>query len=412
MDSGERLALASVLVNLLVAGLKYLLGMFSGSLALLADAVHSAADVVSSASIWAGIRLSRRKSKMFPYGLYKVENLAALVTAVIIFLAGYEIAQSVLWAGERVRAERLPYAIAGVIALSLILLAFCRYELKKAKLLNSPSLEADAHHLSTDLFSSCIILMGLAGAYLQVKFPLDKAAALVIVVLVAWVGLKIAVDAIRVLLDASLDFATLDIVREIILETPQVSKINALRGRNSGRYKFIEADLSLKVKELDRAHFVINQMENRIKSRVSNVDRLVIHYEPTQKMSTVIALPLSEDRQHLSEHFGEAPYFLLLTLRSQDNQLTEERLLENPHRLVPSGKGIKVSEWLISQGVDEVLAAKSLEHKGPFYVLADAGVVLETTTVRDLDLIKQELLTPSASVTPAEKNDRSSVGAA
>jgi divalent metal cation (Fe/Co/Zn/Cd) transporter len=62
MDAGERLAIASLLVNILVTGLKYFLGVFSGSLALLADAVHSTADVISSASIWAGIRLSRRKT--------------------------------------------------------------------------------------------------------------------------------------------------------------------------------------------------------------------------------------------------------------------------------------------------------------------------------------------------------------
>ena len=72
-------------------------------------------------------------------------------------------------------------------------------------------------------------------------------AALIIVVLIAWVGVKIAVDAIRVLLDASLDFKTLTTIREIILENPQVSKINVLTGRNSGRFKFIEADLALKV---------------------------------------------------------------------------------------------------------------------------------------------------------------------
>jgi cation diffusion facilitator family transporter len=96
MDAGERLALASVAINVLVAGLKFFLGVFSGSLALLADAVHSSADVVSSASIWAGIRISRRKTKMYPFGLYKVENLVALLTAAIIFLAGYEIVHTVV----------------------------------------------------------------------------------------------------------------------------------------------------------------------------------------------------------------------------------------------------------------------------------------------------------------------------
>lgn len=391
MDTGERLAFASVLVNLVVAGLKYFLGVFSGSLALLADAVHSTADVISSASIWAGIRLSRRKTRRFPYGLYKVENLVALITSGLILLAGYEILRSVLWAGEQVKAERLPYAIFGVIAIAMILLGFSRFELKRARILNSPSLEADAQHLTTDLFSSSVILVGLAGTFFQVNFPLDKVTALVIVVLIARVGMKIAVDAVRVLLDASLDFHTLNTIREIILESPQVSGINALTGRNSGRFKFIEADLALRVRELEKAHFVVNQIENRIKARVPHVDHILIHYEPIQKETQIIALPVAENRRHLSEHFGEAPYFLLLTLKSANGTLLEESWLSNPYQTVERGKGIKVSEWLVSLGIDGIITPKNFEHKGPYYVFSDYGVEMRQTDGRPLDEIKEEL---------------------
>jgi cation diffusion facilitator family transporter len=388
MNDAERLALSSLGINLLVTGLKYFLGVFSGSLALLADSVHSSADVVSSASIWAGIRLSRRKSKRFPYGLYKVENLVALMTSGIILLAGYEIVRSVLWAGERVRAARLPYAIGGVIVIAAILLGFSRYELKIARKLNSPSLEADAQHLATDLFSSCIILLSLAGTYFQVKFPLDKIAALIIVVLIAWVGMKIAVDAIRVLLDASLDFKTLNTIREIILVNPQVRNINALTGRNSGRFKFIEADLALKVRELEKAHFVANQIETRIRAQVPNVDHILIHYEPMKKESQIIALPITEDRLQLSEHFGEAPYFLLLTLKSEDGRVLNESWLTNPFQTVEKGKGIQVSEWLVSLGIDEVITAKSFAHKGPSYVFSDNEVQMHQTEERSIRDIK------------------------
>jgi cation diffusion facilitator family transporter len=395
MVSGERLAIASVLVNILVTGLKYFLGVFSGSLALLADAVHSSADVVSSASIWAGIRISRRKSKRFPYGLYKVENLVALITAGVILVAGYEIVHDVLWAGERVRAARLPYAVGGVIAIALILLSFSRYELKRAKTLDSPSLKADAQHLAIDLFSSCVILLSLVGTYFQVKLPLDKVAALIIVVLIVWVGVKIAVDAIKVLLDASLDFNTLNGIREIILETPQVSKINSLTGRNSGRFKFIEADLALKVKELEKAHFVASQIENRIKSRVPHVDHILIHYEPVKKETQVIAMPVAQDRMHLSEHFGEAPYFLLLTLKSQNGRLFEESWLSNPFLTVERGKGIEVGEWLVKLGIDEILTAKSFTHKGPLYVFSDNEVKMRQTDERNLRVIKESLVRSS-----------------
>lgn len=391
MDAGERLALASVSVNFLVTGLKYFLGIFSGSLALLADAVHSTADIISSASIWAGIRLSRRKTRRFPYGLYKVENLVALITSGLILLAGYEIVRSVLWAGEQVRAERLPYAILGVIGVGLILLGFSRYELKKARELNSPSLEADAQHLTADLFSSCIILVGLAGAYFQVKLPLDRIAALVIVVLIFWAGVKIAVDAIRVLLDASLDFQTLDTIREIILETPQVSSINSLTGRNSGRFKFIEADLALKVKELPKAHFIADQIENLIKSRVPNVDHLLIHYEPMQKDTRVVALPVAADRLHLSEHFGEAPLFLILTLKTEDGRIVDESWHANPFQDEEKGKGIKVGEWLVSLGIDEIVTPKSFAHKGPHYVFSDNEVEMRQTDGRPIQEIKGNL---------------------
>ena len=392
MDSGERLALGSVSINILVTGLKYFLGVFSGSLALLADAVHSTADVISSASIWAGIRLSRRKTKRFPYGLYKVENLVALMTSGLILLAGYEIVHTVLWGGERVRAFRLPYAILGVAAVAVVLLSFSRYELKRAKQLNSPSLEADAQHLATDLFSSCIILLSLTGTYFQVKFPLDKIATLIIVALIIWIGMKIAVDAVRVLLDASLDYETMGTIRDVIEETPQVSKIVSLLGRSSGRYKFIETELMLKVRELDKAHFVANQIENRIKSRVPNVDHILIHYEPVKKETRVIAMPVMEDRLHLSEHFGDAPYFLLLTIGTEDARVLEESLLINPFREMEKGKGIGVSEWLVSQEVDEVIVAKNFEHKGPHYVFADAGVAIHQTERKDIDRIRSELI--------------------
>ncbi|MFZ2089255.1 MAG: cation diffusion facilitator family transporter [Desulfobaccales bacterium] len=406
MDAGERLALTSVAVNIFLTGLKYFLGVFSGSLALLADAVHSTADLVSSAAIWAGLRISRRKTRRFPYGLYKVENLVALIVAGLILLAGYKVLMSVFETEEKIQVERLPYAIAGVSLILVIVYLFSRYELKEAKALNSPSLTADARQFTADWFSYGLLLLSLTGSYFGVQayvgltIPLDKIAALLIVVLIAWMGLRIAGDGIRVLLDASVDYPTLNTIRDLILLTPQVSKVNSLMGRSSGRFKFIEADLTLKVRDLEKAHFVANQIENRIKAQIPHVDQVLVHYAPLQKATQVIAMPVTEDRAQLSEHFGEAPYFLVLTLGTRDNRLLEEKFLANPHRSVKTGKGIQVSEWLVSQGVDEVIAAKSFEHKGPHYVFADAGVAMQHTDIKDIAQIKAGLLAPAEEKKP------------
>jgi cation diffusion facilitator family transporter len=233
MEVSERIVLYSIAVNVSLVICKYGLAVFSGSLALRADAIHSCADIVSAASIWAGIRISRRKTRLFPYGLYKVENLMALVTVGLLALAGYEIVQSVLAESGRLRPTRLPVAMAGVVLIIVITLAFSRFELRKGRKLGFPSLEADARHINTDMFSAAIILVGLIGEYFRIKFPLDKVAALVIVVLIARVGVKIALDAIRVLLDASVDFGTLNDIRELILENPEVVKIKLLSVNNS-----------------------------------------------------------------------------------------------------------------------------------------------------------------------------------
>src|SRR5690606_34021112 len=91
MDPVSRVALLSLLVNLSLVGIKLLLSEMSGSLALRADAVHSAVDVFGSTALILGIFISGRKSKSFPYGLYKVENLVAVVISLLLFLTAIEI---------------------------------------------------------------------------------------------------------------------------------------------------------------------------------------------------------------------------------------------------------------------------------------------------------------------------------
>jgi predicted Fe-Mo cluster-binding NifX family protein len=241
------------------------------------------------------------------------------------------------------------------------------------------------------MFSAAIILVGLIGEYFRIKFPLDKVVALVIVVFIAWVGIKIALDAIRVLLDASVDFSTMNAIRELILENPEVVKIKSLTGRNSGRFKFIEAELALKIKDFQKAHLVTGRIEAQIKAKIAYVDRVLIHYEPVVKDTLTYALPLAEDRQTLSEHFGEAPYFILLIIRTNDRKLLEERLLVNTFIHLSKGKGIKVAEWLLSQGVDEAMVPKSFAHKGPNYVFADAGAEMHQTEMRTVAEIKTSL---------------------
>lgn len=389
MDQSEKIGLFSVGINSSLVLIKVILAYLSGSVALVADAIHSLSDVISSATVLAGIKISKRKSTRFPYGLYKVENLVCLISALFIFFAGYAIVQTVLFKEESLKAEFLPYAMAGVLVTMAITFFFSRYELREGERIGSPSLIADAQHIRTDMFSSAVILCGLVGGLFH--WPMDKVAALVVVVLVFRAGFTIFLDAIRVLLDASLDFESMDKVKTAILSHPQVTSIHSLRGRNSGRFKFIEADIGLRVRELERAHHVSQQIEAEISKSVPNVDRVLIHYEPEKKDIRVCAIPLQEDKMSLSDHFGEAPYYYIVQMRERDRSIIEERILTNPFKDEEKGKGLKVSNWLLQQSVDTVINSKSLEGKGPGYVLSDADVEIVITETKQLGKILQEL---------------------
>jgi len=244
--------------------------------------------------------------------------------------------------------------------------------LKQGRVMGSPSLIADAQHIRTDMLSSMVILAGLVGEWFGHSF--DRIAALLVAIFVFKAGGSILLDATRVLLDASIGFETMDRVKTIIIKDPHVASINALWGRNSGPFKFIEADIVIRAKNLDKAHSVSKRIENEIRKHVSKVDHILIHYAPQSKETTTHAIPLQEDRQTLSEHFGDAPCFYVATVRERDGVLISEGYHHNPFAGEEKGKGIKVSEWLVEKGVDTVYSTKGFKGKGPGYVFSDASV--------------------------------------
>lgn len=372
MDKGEKVALLAIGINLVLFGIKYTFSTLSGSIALKADAFHSLSDVVASSTVFVGLIIAKRKTKSFPYGLYKVENLVSVMVALAIFYAGYEIVMEAT-KGVAVELQNIWLTIASVVFIIVIAYGYSRYATKVGTEINSPSLIADAKHIGVDMFSSAMVLVALLSSFAGVN--LDRTSAFIIVVIIAWSGGKILIDGIRVLLDASLDYKTLSLAEKLILAEPQVMEIQHLMGRNSGRYKFIEANIFLKTHDLNRAHFIADRIETNIKSQIKNVDRVLIHYEPSKKENFIYAVPLEyANQQRISRHFGEAPYFGLITVRIKDKKAIEQKVIANPFTQVDHGKGILAAEFLNKHLVDVVITKESFEGKGPYYVFSNAAV--------------------------------------
>lgn len=389
MEKSERTSLFSVGINIILFFLKYFLGVFSGSLALIADSIHSISDVIGSAAVFIGLKISKRKSKAFPYGLYKVENLIALVSSFLIFFAGYEI---IAWAvkGKGVPLlKNLSPTLAGIFSILVIVYGFMRYERKMAKTTGSPSLAADAEEYKTDLYSTLVILGSFLGSFLGIH--LDRIASVIVSAFIFKAGGVLFINAIKVLLDASLDFAALDKVKTIILEESRVEELKSLTGRNSGRYKFIEADVTLRVRELERAHQISQRLEEKIKKDIPYVDHILIHYEPIKREFSHIAIPYIAKDNKVSEHFGETAAFLVLKVKADSNSLVKQDILINPFLLEERGKGIRAAELLVKNGVDVVVVKRKFHGRGPEYVFRDAGVEVKATEKSTIREVMDEL---------------------
>ncbi|MBN1657914.1 MAG: cation diffusion facilitator family transporter [Anaerolineae bacterium] len=380
-------AWASIAINILLSLLNLAIATASGSLAVAAEMVHNLVDLVASVAVLAGVKISERESRAFPYGLYKVENVVAVGVALLIFFTGYEIAQEAL-RGEGGEATVNGWMLAGVALSAFIPLAFSRYEMRVGREINSPSLMADAQEYRAHVFSSGVVFLALVGQ--MVGFPLDRYAALIIVVLIAKTGWELLVDGMRVLLDASLDADTLEQVRAVVETDPAVTEVRSLAGRNAGRYRFLEADVALRVDDLEKAHAVSERIENAIRAQVPHVERVRIHYEPRVRSHVRYAVPLADAAGMVSPHFGEAPYFGLVTVRAADGQVERQEVVANPHMDVEKAKGIRVGEWLVGLKVDMVVLREDVQGKGPAYVFADAGVETRLTGAMTLAEILAE----------------------
>ena len=203
-----------------------------------------------------------------------------------------------------------------------------------------------------------------------------------ILVIVVRAGYGILKDSMKSLLDASVDRETLDRIRDVIDGFPQVIEIIDLNARNSGRFIFVHADLSLSVRKLKEAHEVADGIEREIRGSVPFVERVVIHYEPERKEYRRYAVPIKNREGEISEHFGSAPFVALWDKRSSDGAVIAQEVLENPFLKMEKGKGIKLAELLVEKGVDVLYTKEDFKGKGPEHVFSDAEV-----EVRKTDLI-------------------------
>jgi len=391
-----RIAGLAFLLNIFLAIVKAFLAFFSGSLAITASAIDSGTDAIASLVIYSGVKLSTKKTKSFPLGLYKLENLASVVIALFIFIAGYEILQGIVSPGEHLPRISVSYIIL-IFGATLAIFFFGQYAMIIGRRTGSPTLIAEGRHRQVDTLSSIVVLLSIILAYFECQLSffgvtIDQIGASLILIFIAHTGWGLLSDGMRVLLDASIDFETLDRIRGIIKNESEVKEVKSIIGRNAGRFRFIQAAITVKTENLSRAHQISEAIEMRIRSEVANVERVFIHYEPHPKSHDSIALPLASEAGRISMHFGEAPCFAISCISRKDRTIDKQDIVENPHRFLKTAKGIRVAEWLVDKEVDHVGLKDDISHKGPGYVFSNGGVRVHIISSEQIDPAIHEII--------------------
>ena len=277
----KRVLVTALVINLSLTGLKLLIGFASGSLAVSADAMHSATDALSSLMGLITNGLSDpRPDRDHPYGHEKYEGVGALAIAGFILFTAVEILTR---AGERV-IDGLPalnisgqelFLLLLVLGFNLILAA---YERREGRRLKSQLLIADARHTTSDIWTTVIVLIGLTGAWLlQVKW-LDVALAAPLAILLV----KVCWDVVRTNLPWLVDHIAIapEAIHEQAMGVPGVLNCHDIASRGVlGQRVFVDMHMVVDTDDLPTAHSITERVEERLEQRFGPV-RCTIHLEP------------------------------------------------------------------------------------------------------------------------------------
>ncbi len=245
-DQGIRITLRGLGVNLALIGVKFGVGTVTGSMALVADGVHSLSDLVTDLVVWGGLRLSRRPAdRSHAYGHGKFETVATAVVALALLAAGGWIAVEAMLALIAGAVSVPGPLVAAVAAVSVIFKEWLfRATRRVARQLRSTSLEANAWHHRSDALSSVAVLVG--GVAAMAGFAQgDQVAAIAVALLVGWAATRILRRALYELTEGALSVADQDRVIQAIASVAGVQSWHKLRTRGSGRGAFVDVHIQV-----------------------------------------------------------------------------------------------------------------------------------------------------------------------
>lgn len=283
----EFAAIIGIVGNIILAALKWGIGVYSGSKALVADAVHSASDVAGSFAVYLGLRAAKQPpDEDHPYGHGKAELIAAIIVAVLLFLVGIEIGKSSFESFFSPIEPPKAIAIAAVVVSIVVKEAMFRYKYNLGKKLNSDALIVNAYEHRSDVYSSIAALIGIGCAIIGGRMGIewleyaDPVAGLIVSLMILQMAWRLGNESIHSTLDHVLHEEDTLEMRKTAESVDHVKRIDELHAREHGHYVIVDIKVSVDPNmTVEDGHRVGKEVKRKL-LQLENVQNVFVHINP------------------------------------------------------------------------------------------------------------------------------------
>jgi len=276
-------ATLSVISNTVLLCLKLVVAVFTGSVSVLSEALHSGTDLLASLMAYFSVKKAEKPAdETHPFGHGKMENLSGLAEALLVLFAA---ALIIYHAFERLSARavvRMPFlAFAVMLIGAAVNLLVSRYLFRVAQQTDSMALQADALHLSVDVYTSAAVSVGMIVLAFTGWRWIDPVLAVAVAGFIIYEGLKLSYDAVQSLLDKALPEEERKVIENVLKDhSDMIKDYHDLRTRKAGPFRYVDLHLTVcQNQDMATVHKTMDSIEDAIKTALPNAD-VVIHPEP------------------------------------------------------------------------------------------------------------------------------------
>jgi cation diffusion facilitator family transporter len=381
-------ALGSVGSAVVLVSLKVFLAIVTESLGILSEAMHSILDLVAAVITYLSVRVADKPADAdHLYGHGKVESFSAFVETGLLLLTAiyiiWEVIQRLLFHNPPIKPSLKAIVI---LAVCMGIDALRSRSLDQvARKYPSEAIEADALHFSTDVWSTFVVILGIAGSWLGLSLGIpwlrtfDAFAALGVAAVIIWIGSRLGKRTVETLLDVA-PSGLRERIANAVDETEGVLKTERVRLRRAGQRYFVDVTISLaRTASLEQAHAASNAVEQKIE-RILPAD-VVVHVEPRARSD-----------EHLFETIRAIAQRRGLAVHELSAHQYEGRLFVELHLEVNEGASLREAHRHASELEEEIRGVTAPETRVNIHIEPAGERIGGAREMKELSRAVQDLL--------------------